>query len=360
MDIWNKTGINLTIPPSPAAPEPSLLISSLAIVIGSVVTIINVIVFVGAIRCSPFKQNAHFVLVVGLTVTDICSGLALFINGIRLSFSSLYRLPGLCAFVIIVNAVALLASVTQICLICLNRYILLSKTNLNAKMFSKKNRCVFIALNWAIAIVIVLAFIDLKTINKKFNVCFVQIVYGEKFKPFRYAYCLYSGLVVSCTVFFYLMALFALRKSSKQTHAQRITVAAIIAFPSKTKNTHGIEPNGNNQLRTIISSNNNDAETVSEHLNNAMSPPRQPPSQETLRKMFHTMKTVGFIVIALLCFTGPFIIVNLLKSESQSVILLTANVATLNSIVNPFIYCKNIKTLRDKLQSMLCCIAAHT
>lgn len=360
MEIWNKTGINFTIPPSPAAAEPSPVISSLAIVIGGVVTIINVIVFVAAIRCSPLKQNAHFSLVVGLTVTDICSGLALFTNGIRLSFSTLNRLPGLCAFVIIVNAVALLASVTQICLICLNRYIVLSKTNLNARMFSKKNRCVFFALNWSIAIVIVLAFIDLKTINKNINVCFVQIVYGEKFKPFRYAYCFYCGVVVSCTVFFYLMALFALRKSIKQTHAQRITVATATVFPSKSKNTHVIEPNGNNQIRTIISSNPNDAETVSEHLNNVMSPPRQPPSRETLRKMVHTMTTVGFIVIALLCFTGPFIIVNLLKSESQSVILLTANVAILNSIVNPFIYCINIKTLRDKLRSMLCRIAANT
>lgn len=357
MDTWNKTGITSTIP---ASAEPFLVISLLAIAIGGVVTLINVVVLVAAIQCSPLKQNAHFILVVGLTATDICSGLAMFTNGIRLSFSTLYRLPGPCAFVIIVNAVALLASVTQICLICLNRYILLSKTNLNAKLFSKKNRFVFIALNWAIAIVIVLAFIDVKTINKTFNVCFVQVVFGEKFKPFRYAYCLYSGVVVSCTVFFYLMALFALRKSSKQTHAQRITVASTIAFPSKSKNIHGIEPNGNNQLRTIVHSDPNDAKTVSEHLNNTMSPPRQPRSQETLRKMSHTMKTVGFIVVALLCFTGPFIIVNLLKSESQSVILLTANVATLNSIVNPFIYCKNIKTLRDKLQSMLCCIPAHT
>lgn len=177
MDTWNKTGITSTIP---ASAEPSLVISLLAIAIGGVVTLINVVVLVAAIQCSPLKQNAHFILVVGLTATDICSGLAMFTNGIRLSFSTLYRLPGPCAFVIIVNAVALLASVTQICLICLNRYILLSKTNLNAKLFSKKNRFVFIALNWAIAIVIVLAFIDLKNINKKFNVCFVQVVFlGE-------------------------------------------------------------------------------------------------------------------------------------------------------------------------------------
>lgn len=239
MDTWNKTGITSTIP---ASAEPSLLISLLAIAIGGVVTLINVVVLVAAIQCSPLKQNAHFILVVGLTATDICSGLAMFTNGIRLSFSTLYRLPGPCAFVIIVNAVALLASVTQICLICLNRYILLSKTNLNAKLFSKKNRFVFIALNWAIAIVIVLAFIDLKNINKKFNVCFVQVVFGEKFKAFRYAYCLYSGVVVSCTVFFYLMALFALRKSSKQTHAQRITVASTIALSSKSKRTKRKQP----------------------------------------------------------------------------------------------------------------------
>lgn len=75
MDTWNKTGITSTIP---ASAEPSLVISLLAIAIGGVVTLINVVVLVAAIKCSPLKQNAHFILVVGLTATDICSGLALF------------------------------------------------------------------------------------------------------------------------------------------------------------------------------------------------------------------------------------------------------------------------------------------
>lgn len=308
----------------------SVTLSISTILIGSIVTFINVSVMVAAMKCSPKKQNAHFNLVVGLTFTDICSGLNLLVNGIRLSFSGLYLKPIFCATVVVVLAVAILASVTQTFFICLNRLLSISNTNLNKKIFSKRNTYIICVANWVTAISLVLIFVDINSIINRQNVCNIHTVFGEKFEWFRYSYCFCCILVVALTIFLYFFALQMLRKVSRKTHVSTIAEGVV-----------GRESGNLSDNRTTLDT----AEATSTY---------QSSFKRGTRKISQSMKTVGLIIVALTCLTGPLIIVNLINTASQPAILLTKNLAVLNSLINPFLYCNKIKILRIKLRSMFC------
>lgn len=331
MDTYNESRINT---PNMTFQTPtfsiSVALSISTILIGSIVTFINVSVLVAAMKCSPKKQNAHFNLVVGLTFTDICSGLNLLVNGIRLSFSTLYLKPIFCATATVVLSVAILASVTQTFFICFNRLLSISNSSLNKKIFSKRNTYIICVANWATAISLVLIFVDINSIINRQIICNIHTVFGENFEWFRYNYCCCCIVVVALTIFLYFVALHMLRKVSRKTHVS--TIAEGIA----RRDSRNLSDN-----RTTFDT----AESNSTYPSSV--------SRDT-RKISQSMKTVGLIIVALTCLTGPLIIVYFIDTASQPAILLTTNLAVLNSLVNPFLYCHKIKILRIQLRLMFC------
>lgn len=306
-----------------AIPCISVALSISSISIGSIVTFINVSVLVAAIKCSPKKQNDHFNLVVGLTLSDICGGLSLLVNGIRLSFPSLYLKPIFCASVVVALAVAILSSVTQTFFICFNRFLLIRKSSLNKKIFSKRSIYIICAANWATAYSVVLIFVDINSIIiNRHKICNIYTVFGKHSKLFRYIYCCFCIVCLAFTVVLYLKGLHKLRKVCRTTHISAIAVGAT------RRETTFDTAEANATYPSSLAQDN--------------------------RKISQSMKTVGLIIIALTCLTVPLIIVNLISTASQSVILGTTNLAILNSVINPFLYCNKIKILRMKLKSMFC------
>lgn len=207
---------------------------------------------------------------------------------------------------------------------------MISNGILYKKIFSKRNIYIICAANWTTAISLVLVFVDVKSIIDRQNICNVHTVFGDNFELFRYNYCCCCIVVVTLTIFLYLIALNMLRKVSRKTHVNALSVGAM-----------------GRELRTM-SDNRITFETAEASATYPSSL-----TQDT-RSISRSMKTVGLIIIALTCLTGPLIIVNLIKTANQPVILLTTNLAVLNSMVNPFLYCSKIKILRIKLRSMFC------
>lgn len=254
------------------------------------------------------------------------------LNGIRLSLPSLYSEPILCASVIMVLAMAILASVTQTFFICLNRFLLISQRNLNMKTFSKRNLCLIFVVNWIFSIFLVFAFVDVKSITNSKHLCNIHAVFGDNFDVFRYVYCCTCIIGVTSTILLYLMALNMLRKACRKTFVTNIPVSSLTKRESRNLS----------KPRTNFETVQNNATLSQDSL-----------SQET-RTIYQSMKTVGLIILALTFLTGPLIIVNLINIASQPAILLTTNLAVLNSMINPFLYCNKIKILHVALRSMFC------
>lgn len=204
---------------------------------------------------------------------------------------------------------------------------------MNVKIFSKRNLCILFVANWTIAISLVLVFVDVNSINNSRNLCTIHTVFGDNFELFRFVYCCSCIIGVIFTIFLYLVALYMLRKACRKTFVAKISVFASTESES----------------RNLSNSRTTHFETVQNNV--TVCPSSLSHETKTISK---SMKTVGLIILALTFLTGPLIIVNLINTASQPVILLTTNLAVLNSMINPFLYCNKMKILRVSLRSMFC------
>lgn len=314
---------NTTLTLSPQSASVSIMLSSVLIFTGCVVAIMNITVLYAALQISLFQKCAHHNLVLGLTFADTCGALGLISTGVRFLSPKLSTNIPLCITTVVLYEVGMFTSFGQTFMICLNRYLLMSKKDWNSKLFQGKCRYLLYALHWTTGIFITTVFFESESMRKNKKICNVYILYGSQFEHFRVTYCSSCMCIVILTVIFYIKTLFAIRRSF-----------------------NGVFPRGNEQsVQEMSTSNIEPSSVISSQSNKTFLR-----SQEKL--MRKTTKIVGIILIALICMTGPMLVVNLVDSVSHSIILATACLALLNSMLNPIIYCANISVLREKLKAM--------
>lgn len=315
----NNTTLTLSTQPGGVSTTLSLVL----IFTGCVVAIMNTTILFAALQISLFKTCAHHNLVLGLTFADTCGSLGLFSLGVRFLSPELSAQIPLCITTVVLYLVGMFTSFGQTFLICLNRYLLMSKKDWNSKLFQGKRRYLLYALHWTTGILVSTVFFESESIRKNKQICNVYVLYGSRFEYFRITYCSICICIVILTVIFYIKTLFAIRRSF-----------------------NGVFPRDNEQsVQEITASSMEPSSAISSQSNKVFLR-----SQEKL--MRKTTKIVGIILIALICLTGPMLVVNLVDSVSHSIILATACLALLNSMLNPIIYCANISVLRKKLKEM--------
>lgn len=317
---------NTTLTLSAQSGSVSTMLSSLLILTGCVVAIMNITVLYAALQISLFQRCAHHNLVLGLTFADTCGALGLVSTGVRFLSPKLSTNIPLCITTVVLYEVGMFTSFGQTFMICLNRYLLMSKKDWNSKLFQGKCRYLLYALHWATGILITTVFFESESMHNNRKVCNVYILYGSHFEYFRITYCSSCIGIVTMTVIFYIKTLFAIRRSFNSVFPRDHEQSEVTGQEISTSN---MEPS------SVISSQSNKT-----FLRN----------QEKLMKK--TTKIVGIILVALICLTGPMLLINLVDSVSHLIILATACLALLNSMLNPIIYCANISVLRKKVKSM--------
>lgn len=235
----------------------------------------------------------------------------------------------LCIITVVLLQVGVFTSFNQTFLICLNRYLLLSKIPWYSKLFDSKCRYVLCALHWTAAIVIATSFFEIESMRNNRKVCNVYVLYGSGYEKFRVVYCSSLLCTVILTVICYIKLLFTLRRSL-----------------------HSVAPEDNNKLEMTRRDTTTDKEpagggsSLTPYQNNAILRSKEKQSKRST-------KIVGIILVALVALTGPMLIVNLVDSVSHTIILMTICLTALNSLINPIIYCANIRVLREKIKYML-------
>lgn len=185
------------------------------------------------------------------------------------------------------------------------------------------------ALHWTAAIVIATSFFEIESMRNNRKVCNVYVLYGSGYEEFRVVYCSSLLCTVILTVICYIKILFTLRRSL-----------------------HSVAPEDNNKLEMTRRDTTTDKEpagggsSLTLYQNNAILRSKEKQSKRST-------KIVGIILVALVALTGPMLIVNLVDSVSHTIILITICLTALNSLINPIIYCANIRVLREKIKYML-------
>lgn len=308
---------NTTWTPLTQSGSVSIMISLFFIIIGCLIAVMNITVLYAALHISLFQKCAHHCLVLGLTLADTCGVLGLISSGVRFLSAELSTQIPLCI-------ITSFTSFNQTFLICLNRYLLLSKNPWYSKLFDNNCRYVLCALHWTAAF-----FFEIESMRNNRKVCNVYVLYGTGYEKFRVVYCSSLLCTVILTVICYIKILFTLRRSL-----------------------HSVAPEDNNKLETTRRDTTTDKElagggsSLTPYQNNAILRSKEKQSKRST-------KIVGIILVALVALTVPMLIVNLVDSVSHTIILITICLTALNSLINPIIYCANIRVLREKIKYML-------
>lgn len=320
---------NTTWTPLTQSGSVSIMISLFFIIIGCLIAVMNITALYAALHISLFQKCAHHCLVLGLTIADTCGALGLISSGVRFLSAELSTQTPLCIITVVLLQVGVFTSFNQTFLICLNRYLLLSKIPWYSKLFDSKCRYVLCALHWTAAIVIATSFFEIESMRNNRKVCNVYVLYGSGYEEFRVVYCSSLLCTVILTVICYIKILFTLRRSL-----------------------HSVAPEDNNKLEMTRRDTTTDKEpagggsSLTPYQNNAILRSKEKQSKRST-------KIVGIILVALVALTGPMLIVNLVDSVSHTIILITICPTALNSLINPIIYCANIRVLREKIKYML-------
>lgn len=118
---------NTTWTPLTQSGSVSIMISLFFIIIGCIIAVMNITVLYAALHISLFQKCAHHCLVLGLTIADTCGALGLISSGVRFLSAELSTQIPLCIITVVLLQVGVFTSFNQTFLICLNRYLLLSK-----------------------------------------------------------------------------------------------------------------------------------------------------------------------------------------------------------------------------------------
>lgn len=272
-------------------------VSYFTIFVGFVVVTINIMVMVAFARNQELRQNNHYTLVMGLSFSDLLMGLSVLVIGFRFIFPNVFLPISLC-IVKNLSMSSLISSIFQIFCISLNRFLVLSVNPWANYLFDGNRKYCVCIVGWTS---IFITFSILTSPKGDQSIC-ETADFGNILAVTRWIACSLLLFLLLMIVIFYFLAIFEVKK-------QYMNVSGIASSQIDAK-----------KKKTVIKS----------------------------------MKLVGMILLALFILSGPLIFsVSYGNIPSLHVAAFTA--ASLNSFVNPFIYCSRIKSLQNEIKSFFCC-----
>lgn len=269
--------------------------------IGFTVAFLNISVIIVTFSTRKLRQNTYLNLILTLSVSDFIFGLTTLLTGIRRLSNLLSKIKELCILSNLIVPTCFLASLYQMFLISLHRYLVISGSDLSKKLFKQKRKYIWYMACWVVQIV-PLSFFVSPLPTEVDHTCSTDTVFYEN----RYiVFCIMvipEAVCIFLIIVFYCSAMFSLKKNylnvKKSTLSDRIL-------------------------------------------------------ENKREKFLKSMKSVSVLLLALLVFSGPMIVRNFLSISdvaNQESLLITFPLTNINSLLNPLIYFTNIVEFKDALK----------
>jgi hypothetical protein len=298
-----------------------LLSALVGFLIGGTALFLNALVLLTLAISRELRQNTHHNLVLCLSISDLILGLSMCVGGLRLFTPhwATFYLPCVMTSVFFISGITL--SFCQTFLISFHRYLKISQSNLDKKLLQNNRKYAIYIFFWLVVLGFNISMIEFRHVAEKLPFCKFKCVFGKRFPVMIIYFQSMTTLLLTLIIFFYLLTICRMRQRYRKTFAWHA---------HQTGNSSNMSDNGT----TLPNSGENQ---MTKHMN---------------KKLFGSMKLIGFIIAALLVCTCPMVIASFFESLTQKQLFIVATLSCFNSVVNPIIYAFNIEKLRKELKNM--------
>lgn len=298
-----------------------LLSALVAFLIGGTALVLNAVVLLTLIVSKELRQNTHHNLVLCLSISDLILGLSMCVGGLRLftpQWATFY-VPCVMTSVLFISSITL--SFCQTFLISFHRYLKISESVLDKKLLQNNRKYAIYIAFWLVVLGFNISMVHYRHVAEKLPFCKFKCVFGKRYPIMIIYFQSMTILLLTLIIVFYVLTICRMRQRYRRTFAWQA-------------NQNGNSSNTSHEMTTLPYSGN---DQLTQHMN---------------KKLFGSMKLIGFIITALLICTGPMVIASFFESLTQKQLFIVATLSCLNSVVNPFIYAFNIEKLRRELKSI--------
>lgn len=301
----NKTNLSVDDPSF----NPDLVAAGIFFV-GSIVVILNLFVIVVAYSSKKLRQDTYLNLILTLSVNDFLFGLSTIITVIRRLSNIFSTSRELCIFSNIISPICLVMTLYQSLLISLHRYLVVTGSDWSKNLFKQKRNYIWYLAGWAMLVAPVSALISPD--SDEFDiVCTVDTVFSENKSIVMCIIAVSEFILILLILVFYCMTMCSLKR-------------------------HFLNMSHSSMSMTIL--------------------------ENSQKKFLKSMKSVNRLLLALLIFSGPFLVRNFIEifmPLSKPVLFVTYALTNINSMVNPFIYFTNLLEFKAAIRR-LCFLSSQT
>lgn len=301
----NKTNLSVDDPSF----NPDLVAAGIFFV-GSIVVILNLFVIVVAYSSKKLRQDTYLNLILTLSVNDFLFGLSTVITVIRRLSNIFSTSRELCIFSNIISPICLVMTLYQSLLISLHRYLVVTGSDWSKNLFKQKRNYIWYLAGWAMLVAPVSALISPD--SDEFDiVCTVDTVFSENKSIVMCIIAVSEFILILLILVFYCMTMCSLKR-------------------------HFLNMSHSSMSMTIL--------------------------KNSQKKFLKSMKSVNRLLLALLIFSGPFLVRNFIEifmPLSKPVLFVTYALTNINSMVNPFIYFTNLLEFKAAIRR-LCFLSSQT
>lgn len=304
----NKTNLSVD-DPSFTSFNPDLVAAGIFFV-GGIVVILNLFVIVVAYSSKKLRQDTYLNLILTLSVNDFLFGLSTTITVIRRLSNIFSTSRELCIFSNIISPICLVMTLYQSLLISLHRYLVVTGSDWSKNLFKQKRNYIWYLAGWAMLVPPVSALISPD--SDEFDiVCTVDTVFSENKSIVMCIIAVSEFILILLILVFYCMTICSLKR-------------------------HFLNMSNSSMSKTIL--------------------------ENSQKKFLKSMKSVNRLLLALLIFSGPFLVRNFIEifmPLSKPVLFVTYALTNINSMVNPFIYFTNLLEFKTAIRR-LCFLSSQT
>lgn len=301
----NKTNLSVDDPSF----NPDLVAAGIFFV-GSIVVILNLFVIVVAYSSKKLRQDTYLNLILTLSVNDFLFGLSTMVTVIRRLSNIFFTSRELCIFSNIISPICLVMTLYQSFLISLHRYLVVTGSDWSKNLFKQKRNYIWYLAGWAMLVAPVSALISPD--SDEFDiVCTVDTVFSENKSIVMCIIAVSEFILILLILVFYCMTMYSLKR-------------------------HFLNTSHSSVSKTIL--------------------------ENRKKKFLKSMKSVNRLLLALLIFSGPFLVRNFIEifmPLSKPVLFVTYALTNINSMVNPFIYFTNLLEFKTAIRR-LCFLSSQT
>lgn len=301
----NKTNLSVDDPSF----NPDLVAAGIFFV-GSIVVILNLFVIIVAYSSKKLRQDTYLNLILTLSVNDFLFGLSTLISVIRRLSNIFSTSRELCIFSNIISPICLVMTLYQSLLISLHRYLVVTGSDWSKNLFKQKRNHIWYLAGWAMIVAPVSALISPD--SDEFDiVCTVDTVFSENKSIVMCIIAVSEFILILLILVFYCMTMCSLKR-------------------------HFLNKSHSSMSKTIL--------------------------ENRKKKFLKSMKSVNRLLLALLIFSGPFLVRNFIEiflPLSKPVLFVTYALTNINSMVNPFIYFTNLLEFKAAIRR-LCFLSSQT